>query len=426
LYSHFAETIDGAPTIAAHGDALLFARRFRSHLRNNLRAFYAQQLCETWFSLMLQLLGGCIVGICALSMVFTVRGGGISAGLVGLALSYSNNIVINLNGMIFDWVRAETRMVGVERILEYSTTLPQESHAPLLVAASGLPRAAVTGASPAGSSRGLPADWPRFGAVEFESLCMRYDPSLPLVLSGVSFNIEGGTLVGVVGRTGSGKSSLFASLFRLAEPESGAVIIDGVDISSLSLSDLRPRLAIIPQEPVVFSGSVRENIDMFGEATDEEVWSAIKAATLEGVVAGLASTSKSRSSGGRGGDGGGLDGVIEARGTNLSVGERQLLCLARAHLRSSKLLLLDEATASVDTVTDGKIQHTIRTDPRFSTATRVIIAHRLQTIIDADCVVVMDKGKVGEIGPPQELLRKHPDGEGAIFAGLAADSGIEL
>ena len=456
LYSHCAETIDGAPTIAAHGDAPLFARRFRSHLRNNLRAFYAQQLCETWFSLMLQLLGGCIVGICALSMVLTVRGGGISAGLVGLALSYSNNIVINLNGMIFDWVRAETRMVGVERILEYSTTLPQESHAPPLVAASRLPRAATTaapmspsapsapstpgrgaalsspasaaGASPPGSSRGLPADWPRFGAVEFDSLCMRYDPTLPLVLSGVSFNVEAGTLVGVVGRTGSGKSSLFASLFRLVEPESGAVIIDGVDISSLSLSDLRPRLAIIPQEPVVFSGSVRENIDMFGEATDEEVWSAIKAAALEDVVAGLASNSNARgsSSGGGRGGGGGLDGLVEARGTNLSVGERQLLCLARAHLRSSKLLLLDEATASVDTVTDGKIQHTIRTDPRFSTATRVIIAHRLQTIIDADCVVVMDKGSVGEIGPPRELLRKHPDDEGAIFAGLAADSGIEL
>ena len=130
--------------------------------------------------------------------------------------------------------------------------------------------------------------------------------------------------------------------------------------------------------------------------------------------------------GGRGGGGGGLDGLVEARGTNLSVGERQLLCLARAHLRSSKLLLLDEATASVDTVTDGKIQHTIRTDPRFSTATRVIIAHRLQTIIDADCVVVMDKGSVGEMGPRRELVRKHPDDEGAIFAGLAADSGIEL
>jgi ATP-binding cassette subfamily C (CFTR/MRP) protein 1 len=288
--------------------------------------------------------------------------------------------------------------------------------------------ASAAGASPPGSSRGLPADWPRFGAVEFDSLCMRYDPTLPLVLSGVSFNVEAGTLVGVVGRTGSGKSSLFASLFRLVEPESGAVIIDGVDISSLSLSDLRPRLAIIPQEPVVFSGSVRENIDMFGEATDEEVWSAIKAAALEDVVAGLASNSNARgsSSGGGRGGGGGLDGLVEARGTNLSVGERQLLCLARAHLRSSKLLLLDEATASVDTVTDGKIQHTIRTDPRFSTATRVIIAHRLQTIIDADCVVVMDKGSVGEIGPPRELLRKHPDDEGAIFAGLAADSGIEL
>jgi ABC-type multidrug transport system fused ATPase/permease subunit len=122
----------------------------------------------------------------------------------------------------------------------------------------------------------------------------------------------------------------------------------------------------------------------------------------------------------------GLDGLVEARGTNLSVGERQLLCLARAHLRSSKLLLLDEATASVDTVTDGKIQQTIRTDPRFASATRLIIAHRLQTIVDADTVVVMDNGRVGEVGPPRELLAKRPGDAGAMFAGLAADSGIQL
>lgn len=443
LYSHCAETIDGAPTIAAHADAPQFSRRFRAHLRNNLRVFYAQQLCETWFSLTLQLLGGCIVGICALSMVLTV-GGGVSAGLVGLALSYSNNIVINLNGMIFDWVRAETRMVGVERILEYATDLPQEPHAPPPVAIGNGKAAAVdhnssaviapssasstpsksplpgSSASPGQSPAWLTADWPRFGAVEFDSVCMRYDPTLPLVLSGVRFSVEAGSLVGVVGRTGSGKSSLFAALFRLVEAESGAIVIDGVDISSLSLSDLRPRLAIIPQEPVVFCGSVRENIDMYGQATDEAVWAAIEAAALHDVVAGLPKPTDIK------GKATGLDGLVEARGTNLSVGERQLLCLARAHLRSSKLLLLDEATASVDTVTDGRIQKTIRTDPRFATATRLIIAHRLQTIIDADTVVVMDNGRVGEMGPPRELLGKHPGDEGAMFAGLTADSGIKL
>ena len=141
--------------------------------------------------------------------------------------------------------------------------------------------------------RNLPADWPRFGAVEFDSLCMRYDPMLPMVLSGITFNIEPGSLVGVVGRTGSGKSSLFAALFRLVEPDSGAVIIDGVDISTLSLSELRPRLAIVPQEPVVFSGTVRDNIDMFGESTDEDIWSAIEAAELTDVVMALQKTGTS-------------------------------------------------------------------------------------------------------------------------------------
>eukprot|EP01045_Picozoa_sp_COSAG04_P002617 COSAG04_NODE_97_length_26459_cov_6.507246_5_plen_1008_part_00 len=407
LYSHFAETIEGAATIAAHGDAALFSERFRAHLRRNLRAFYAQSVTGSWFSLQLQLLGACLVGACALSMVLSM--GGVSAGLVGLALSYSNNIVINLNGMMFDWVRAETRMVGVERILEYSNDLPQEAHAP----SSG----SVATSKP-------PSDWPRFGTVEFDSVRMRYDRALPLVLKGVSFSVEAGQLVGVVGRTGSGKSSLFSALFRMVDLDAGSIIIDGVEISTLGLSTLRPRLAVIPQEPIIFAGTVRSNIDMYGKATTEQVAAAIAAAALQNVASSLP--------GGK--EDGGLSGVVESKGLNLSVGERQLLCLARAHLRSSKLLLLDEATASVDTVTDGRIQRTIRNDAQFASATRIIIAHRLQTIIDADRVLVMDAGSVAEFGKPRDLLAKAPAiGEGTpgtardgMFAALTKDSGLDL
>ena len=407
LYSHFAETIEGAPTIAAHGDAALFSERFHAHLRRNLRAFYAQSVTGSWFSLQLQLLGACLVGACALSMVLSM--GGVSAGLVGLALSYSNNIVINLNGMMFDWVRAETRMVGVERILEYSNDLPQEAHAP---------------SSGSAATSKPPSDWPRFGAVEFDSVRMRYDRALPLVLKGVSFSVEAGQLVGVVGRTGSGKSSLFSALFRMVDLDAGSIIIDGVEISRLDLSTLRPRLAVIPQEPIIFAGTVRSNIDMYGQATTEQVLAAIAAAALQNVASSLP--------GGK--EDGGLSGMVESKGTNLSVGERQLLCLARAHLRSSKLLLLDEATASVDTVTDGRIQRTIRNDAQFASATRIIIAHRLQTIIDADRVLVMDAGSVAEFGKPRDLLAKAPAvGEGApgtardgMFAALTKDSGLDL
>eukprot|EP01052_Picozoa_sp_SAG31_P013979 SAG31_NODE_854_length_11497_cov_8.245043_8_plen_1259_part_00 len=458
LYSHAAETIDGWATVRAHDDEFRFREKFAILLRDNLTAFWAQQATASWFSLQLQLLGSVVVGSCAICLSLGLGPNGtVSAGLVGLALSYSNNIVINLNGCVFDWVQAEAKMVGVERILEYATQLPQEPHTPNQAKYSRVLQLGkiwrrkiqtldqgtdlVPGRySQLRTTTSLPSDWPRFGELELQEVSMRYSSALPLVLERVSFRCAPGQLVGVVGRTGSGKSSLFACLFRLINQlDSGAILIDGVNIETVRLEKLRPAISIIPQEPVLFAGSVRSNVDMLGTEKDEHIWKAITAARLEGVIArlplptpegrhaqpnrvtehannGTADTAMP----------GNLDSMVDSRGANFSVGERQLLCMARVCLRQSRLVLLDEATASVDPATDHAIQATIRNEPSFTHATRIVIAHRLMTIIDADQVIVMQNGKVVENGPPVSLLEHKNKEKCGLFKQLVDESGIDV
>jgi len=225
--------------------------------------------------------------------------------------------------------------------------------------------------------------WPAEGAIEFEAVNMRYRAGLPLVLRNLNLAIGGGLRVGVCGRSGSGKSSLLVALFRMAKVEpAGRILIDGVDIASLSLRQLRRTVGIIPQDPVLFVGTLRDNLDAFGEHTDAELWDALRCAALDG------SEMEEQHPGG-------LAAKVDEGGSNWSTGQRQLICLARVVLRQPKVLAIDEATANIDLVTDAIVQKSIRT--QFAGATCLTIAHRLQTILDSDLIVTMDAGRVAEV-----------------------------
>ncbi|KAL3678840.1 hypothetical protein R1sor_021796 [Riccia sorocarpa] len=277
----------------------------------------------------------------------------------------------------------ENQMNAIERMLEYRHRIAHEG--------PPIPDQLIP-----------PKHWPAEGAITLENLEMRYRPGLPLVLRGVSMEICGGEVVGVVGRTGSGKSSLMLCLFRLVEPASGSIKIDGIDIGKITLKDLRSRLSIIPQEPILFSGTVRTNIDPFSAYSDDEVWRVLERSHLKEKVSELP---------------GKLDADVAEYGENFSVGERQLLCLARVLLRSCKVLVMDEATSSVDFETDKLIQGTIRN--HLQGTTLLIIAHRINTVIDASRVLVLSHGKLVEYDTPAALLER-PDGS---FSSLIQDTG---
>jgi ABC-type multidrug transport system fused ATPase/permease subunit len=229
----------------------------------------------------------------------------------------------------------------------------------------------------------------------------RYRPGLDLVLKGLSFSVKSGEKIGIVGRTGAGKSSMVMALFRIVEPASGCLLIDGMDISTIGLQDLRSRITIIPQEPVLFEGTVRENLDPFKRESDLELWRALESAHLRDKIESMD---------------GKLDAKILQGGENLSVGQRQLICLARAILRRSKILLMDEATAAIDVETDSIIQATIRSE--FRNCTVLTIAHRINTVMDSDRILVLDQGRVAEFDSPAHLMRNSR----SIFYSLAMES----
>ena len=245
-------------------------------------------------------------------------------------------------------------------------------------------------------------EWPESGKINFDGYSTRYRDGLELVLKQISFEIRGGHKVGVVGRTGAGKSSLTLALFRLIEPVEGHIYIDGLNISQLGLYDLRSRLTIIPQDPVLFTGTLRLNLDPFEKHSDSDLWKALELSHLKHFVESLEE---------------GLSHSVSEGGDNLSMGQKQLICLARALLRKSKVIVLDEATAAVDIDTDQLIQQTIRHE--FSDCTIVTIAHRLNTILDYDRVLVMSSGQIVEYDSPSALLSD----QNSIFYSMAKDSG---
>lgn len=245
--------------------------------------------------------------------------------------------------------------------------------------------------------------WPQKGVVTFENFQLRYREGLDLVLKGINFSVNSQEKVGIVGRTGAGKSSLTLALFRIIEAADGMIVIDDINISEIGLHSLRSRLTIIPQDPVLFSGSLRMNIDPFNTYPDDEVWTSLEHAHLKAFVKGLSD---------------GLDYKIAEGGENLSVGQRQLICLARALLRKTKVLILDEATAAIDIETDELIQKTIRT--QFKDCTILTIAHRLNTIMDSNRVIVLDQGHIAEFDSPSNLLADKD----SIFYSMAKNAGL--
>ncbi|XP_066599372.1 multidrug resistance-associated protein 1 isoform X2 [Prorops nasuta] len=381
IYSHFSESVTGAQTIRAYNVQERFILESENKVDLNQVCYYPSLIANRWLAIRLEMIGNLIIFFAALFAVLgrdTMR-----SGIVGLSVSYALQITQTLNWLVRMTSDVETNIVAVERIKEYGET-PQE--APWEIANTTPPK-----------------EWPLQGQVSFKEFKVRYREGLDLVLRGITFTVNGGEKVGIVGRTGAGKSSLTLALFRIIEAADGKIFIDDIDISKLGLHALRTKLTIIPQDPVLFSGTLRMNLDPFDHHTDEEVWRALEHAHLKIFVKSLPN---------------GLLYEVSEGGDNLSVGQRQLICLARALLRKTKVLILDEATAAVDLETDDLIQRTIREE--FKDCTVLTIAHRLNTILDSDRVIVLDKGLIKEYESPETLLRNTS----TAFYSMAKDAGL--
>uniref|UniRef100_A0A8C1TDH1 ATP-binding cassette sub-family C member 5 n=1 Tax=Cyprinus carpio TaxID=7962 RepID=A0A8C1TDH1_CYPCA len=372
-------TIQGLSTIHAYDKRKQYIEQFKILSDTNSNHFMLFNCGTRWLSFWLDFLAATVTLIVALFVVLSSNEA-INASLKGLALSYT----IQLTGMLQFVVRlsteVEAKFTSVERLLEYITSCVSEG-----------PRS-VKGTH-------ITTGWPQEGAITFKNYSMRYRDNTPVVLSNLHINIKPGEKVGIVGRTGSGKSSLGVALFRLAEPAEGTIFIDDVDICKLGLRDLRSQLSVIPQDPVLFIGTVRYNLDPFNNYKDEELWLALEKTYMKDTIAKLPEK---------------LHSPVVENGENFSVGERQLMCMARALLRNSRIILLDEATASIDSETDSMIQHTIRDG--FQHCTMLTIAHRINTVLESDRILVMDQGKVVEFDPPQDLVQRP----NSLFASLLA------
>ena len=367
IYSGLGEAVAGVETIRAFRQEKHFIGISDTLIRHNADAFVTQKLATGWLSTRLRFLGTAIVGCAA----FLVIQGKVSAGIAGLCLVYALDVTKYLEHGTNMATELETKMNAVERVMEYTEMPLESSH-------DDDPAVAL----------GVPVHWPEKGTLEVAKLNMRYRPGLPLVLKDLSFVAVGGEKLGICGRTGSGKSSLFTALFRIVEPDSGVVKIDGVDVATLGLHRLRSKMAMIPQDPFMFAGTIRTNLDPFDEHPDVGIWEVLEKVGLRDTVGDAAKK---------------LDMDVVDNGANFSLGQRQLLCMGRALLRNSRILMMDEATASVDMDSDALIQKTVR--DAFKHCTTLTIAHRLNTIMDSDKVAFLDDGRLAEYGDPNALLK---------------------
>ncbi|XP_050098722.1 probable multidrug resistance-associated protein lethal(2)03659 [Anopheles aquasalis] len=382
IYSHLSASLSGLSTIRAFGAERVLVHEFDSHQDLHSSAFYLFISTSRAFGFYLDVF--CVIYIAIVTLTFFIRDD--SGGNVGLAITQA----LGMTGMV-QWgmrqsAELENTMTSVERVVEYDDVDPEP-------------------ALEAEGDKKPPKDWPKEGGVQFDKVCLRYapDPTSEQVLRDLEFVIAPREKIGIVGRTGAGKSSLINALFRLSY-NSGSIVIDGRETHEMGLHDLRAKLSIIPQEPVLFSGTLRYNLDPFDEYPDEKLWRALKEVKLEDAVNELPS---------------GLSSKINEGGSNFSVGQRQLVCLARAILRENKVLVMDEATANVDPQTDKLIQQTIR--EKFNDCTVLTIAHRLNTVMDSDKVLVMDAGRCVEFGTPYELLTAEAGPK--VFYGMVKQTG---
>ncbi|KAL6841170.1 hypothetical protein ACP4OV_029139 [Aristida adscensionis] len=383
VIDHFTETFLGAPTVRCFGKEDEFYQTNLDRINSNLRMSFHNYAASEWLGFRLELVGTLILSITAFLMI-SLPSNFIKKEFVGMSLSYG----LSLNSLVFFTISIscmiENDMIAVERVNQYST-LPSEA---AWEVADCLP-------SP---------NWPSRGDIDIKDLKVRYRMNTPLILKGITVSIQSGEKIGVVGRTGSGKSTLVQALFRLVEPAEGQIIIDGVDICTLGLHDLRSRFGVIPQEPVLFEGTVRSNIDPTGRYSEDEIWQALECCQLKDIVA-----SKPEK----------LDALVADMGENWSVGQKQLLCFGRVILKRSRILFMDEATASVDSQTDAAIQRIIREE--FVECTIISIAHRIPTVMDSDRVLVLDAGMVKEFDVPSKLMGR-PSLFGAMVQEYASRS----
>uniref|UniRef100_A0A3P9IN76 ABC-type glutathione-S-conjugate transporter n=1 Tax=Oryzias latipes TaxID=8090 RepID=A0A3P9IN76_ORYLA len=368
IYTHFNETVQGASVIRAFGEQSRFIMQANERVDFNQTSYFPRFVATRWLAVNLEFVGN---GVVLAAAVLSVIGKStVSPGIVGLAVSHSLQVTGILSWIVRSWTDVENNIVSVERVNEYADT-PKE-------------------ASWNTEGSALPLAWPQSGTIEFQDYGLQYRKGLELALKGITLQIQKREKIGIVGRTGAGKSSLALGIFRILEAAKGRIFIDGVNIAEIGLHDLRSRITIIPQDPVLFSGSLRMNLDPFDTYTDEEIWSSLELAHLKDFVSNLPDK---------------LNHECSEGGENLSLGQRQLVCLARALLRKTKILVLDEATAAVDLETDTLIQSTIRT--QFEDCTVLTIAHRLNTIMDYTRVIVMDRGYISEMDSPANLITQR-------------------
>uniref|UniRef100_A0AAX7TYV4 Multidrug resistance-associated protein 4 n=1 Tax=Astatotilapia calliptera TaxID=8154 RepID=A0AAX7TYV4_ASTCA len=371
VLSHLSSSLNGLSTIRASRSEEKLKKDFDAHQDLHSEAWFLFLMTSRWFALRLD-------SICSIFITLTAFGlillrDGLVAGEVGLVLTYAVTLMGNFQWTVRQSAEVENMMTSVERVVEY-TELKNEG--------------------PWETQQHPPSDWLSQGMITFDRVNFFYDTDGPPVLKEISATFHAKEKVGIVGRTGAWKSSLVSAIFRLAEPQ-GKIYIDGVVTSEIGLHDLRQKMSIIPQDPVLFTDSVRKNLDPFNQHTDEDLWKALEEVQLKSVVEELP---------------GKLEAVLAESGSNFSVGQRQLVCLARAILRKNRILIIDEATANVDPRTDELIQKTIR--DKFKECTVITIAHRLNTIIDSDRIFVLESGTIQEFDHPFTLLQNK---EGALY-----------
>uniref|UniRef100_A0A672VF98 ABC-type glutathione-S-conjugate transporter n=1 Tax=Strigops habroptila TaxID=2489341 RepID=A0A672VF98_STRHB len=380
IYSHISETFQGSSVIRAYKDQERFILKSNFLVDENQRICFPGAVADRWLATNLELLGN---GIVLFAALFAAMGRTyLSPGTAGFSISYALQITGVLNWMVRSWTEIENNIVSVERVREYLRT-PKEAPWTL----NDKPQGQV---------------WLTEGKIEFRNYSLRYRPNLELALKHVNLSIKGQEKIGITGRTGAGKSTLAVGLLRLVEAAEGAILIDGLDIAQLGLHDLRSKITVIPQDPVLFSGSLRMNLDPLNQYTDADIWTALELTQLKNFVADLPDQ---------------LEYKCTDQGENLSTGQKQLVCLARALLRKAKILILDEATAAVDLETDLQIQSTLRT--QFKDSTVLTIAHRINTIMDCDRILVLENGQIAEFDTPE-----HLKAEKGLFYKLMEESGF--
>lgn len=380
IFAHFSETLSGLSSIRAYDAGDRFVSMNEDKLDHNQRAYFAMVSANRWLNIRLEAVSTAIVFLAAFMVVIDR---GIDPSLAGLALSYAFSTTGWMSWLVRSTAEVEQNMNSAERVLFYSR-IERECEVVVI------------------RDNDLDPSWPREGKIEFQNSLLRYRPDLPPALNNVTMTIKAREKIGVCGRTGAGKSSLLAAMFRLVELYSGAIFIDDVNIADVSLEKLRTHLAIIPQDPVLFTGTVRSNLDPFDEHSDDAVWRALEMVQLKETIAGMDEQLGTR---------------VAEMGLGFSVGQRQLMCFARALLGHVSVLFLDEATASCDIETDKLIQETLRTS--FAHCTVVTIAHRLNTIMDSDRILVMSAGKLEEFDTPYALLS---DTSSALYS-MVEDTG---